>query len=46
MLFKMRYMLFSETFSEHHVYDPLPHIVKFHLENNGFEIIEMATIGK
>lgn len=30
---------------EHHVYVPLPHIVKFHLENNGFEIIEMATIG-
>lgn len=30
---------------EHHVYVPLPHIVKFHLENNGFEIIESATIG-
>lgn len=31
---------------EHHVYVPLPYIVKFHLENNGFEIIEQATIGK
>lgn len=30
---------------EHHVYVPLPHIVRFHLENNGFEIIEEATIG-
>lgn len=31
---------------EHHVYVPLPHIVQFHLENNGFEILEGATIGK
>jgi hypothetical protein len=31
---------------EHHVYVPLPHIVQFHLENNGFEVLEMATIGK
>ena len=31
---------------EHHVYVPLPHVVKFHLENNGFEILEEATIGK
>ena len=30
---------------EHHVYVPLPHIVKFHLENNGFEILEEATVG-
>lgn len=30
---------------EHHVYVPLPHVVQFHLENNGFEIIEVATIG-
>jgi len=30
---------------EHHVYVPLPHVVKFHLENNGFEILEQATIG-
>jgi hypothetical protein len=27
------------------VYVPLPHVVKFHLENNGFEILEVATIG-
>ncbi|WP_185963056.1 methyltransferase domain-containing protein [Flavobacterium gawalongense] len=31
---------------EHHVYVPLPHVVKFHLENNGFEILEVATIGR
>lgn len=31
---------------EHHVYVPLPHVVQFHLENNGFEVIEIATIGK
>ena len=31
---------------EHHVYVPLPHIVQFHLENNGFEILEIATLGK
>jgi hypothetical protein len=31
---------------EHHVYVPLPHIVQFHLENNGFEILEVATIGQ
>ena len=24
---------------------PLPHVVKFHLENNGFEILEEATVG-
>lgn len=31
---------------EHHVYVPLPHIVQFHLENNGFEMLEATTIGK
>lgn len=30
---------------EHHVYVPLPHVVRFHLENNGFEVLESATIG-
>lgn len=30
---------------EHHVFVPLPHIVRFHLENNGFEVLEIATIG-
>ena len=30
---------------EHHVYVPLPHVVRFHLENNGFEVLEFATIG-
>jgi hypothetical protein len=30
---------------EHHVYVHLPHLVKFHFENNGFEILEVATIG-
>lgn len=30
---------------EHHVFVPLPHVVKFYLENNGFEILEFATIG-
>ena len=47
MLFKNALYAFQEKhLIEHHVYVPLPHIVKFHLENNGFEIIEMATIGK
>lgn len=30
---------------EHHVFVPLPHVVKFYLENNGFEILEFSTIG-
>ncbi|MFK7058795.1 methyltransferase domain-containing protein [Flavobacterium oreochromis] len=30
---------------EHHVFVPLPHVVKFYLEKNGFEIIEEAVIG-
>lgn len=30
---------------EHHVFVPLPHIVKFYLKNNGFEIIEQAVVG-
>ncbi|MGO4821828.1 MULTISPECIES: class I SAM-dependent methyltransferase [unclassified Flavobacterium] len=47
MLFKNALYAFQDKhLVEHHVYVPLPHIVKFHLENNGFEIIEMATIGK
>ena len=31
---------------EHHVFVPLPHVVQFHLENNGFEVLEFATLGK
>jgi 2-polyprenyl-3-methyl-5-hydroxy-6-metoxy-1,4-benzoquinol methylase len=31
---------------EHHVFVPLPHIVEFHLENNGFFVLEKSTIGK
>lgn len=47
ILFKNALYAFQEKhIIEHHVYVPLPHIVKFHLENNGCEIIEMATIGK
>lgn len=47
ILFKNALYAFQEKhLVEHHVYVPMPHIVKFHLENNGFEIIEMATIGK
>lgn len=47
MLFKNNLYAFQEKhLVEHHVYVPLPHIVQFHLKNNGFEIIEMATIGK
>jgi len=30
---------------EHHVFVPLPHVVQFHLENNGFEVLEYSTIG-
>jgi 2-polyprenyl-3-methyl-5-hydroxy-6-metoxy-1,4-benzoquinol methylase len=47
MVFKNNLYAFQpKHLVEHHVYVPLPHIVKFHLENNGFEIIEMATLGK
>lgn len=47
LLFKNKMYAFQpKHLIEHHVYVPLPHIVKFHLENNGFEIIEIATIGK
>ena len=45
-LLKNKFYAFQEKhLSEHHVFVPLPHVVKFHLENNGFEIIEMATLG-
>jgi hypothetical protein len=40
------YAFQSKHLVEHHVYVPLPHVVQFHLENNGFEVLEMATIGK
>lgn len=40
------YAFQSKHLIEHHVYVPLPHIVQFHLENNGFEVLEMATLGK
>jgi len=30
---------------EHHVFVPLPHVVKYFLENNGFEILEQVTLG-
>jgi hypothetical protein len=47
MLFKNSLYTFQEKhLIEHHVYVPLPHIVKFHLENNGFEVIDMETIGE
>jgi hypothetical protein len=47
MLFKNSLYAFQEKhLIEHHVYVPLPHIVKFHLENNGFEVIDMETIGE
>ncbi len=47
MLFKNNLYAFQpKHLVEHHVFVPLPHIVQFHLENNGFKIIELATIGK
>jgi SAM-dependent methyltransferase len=46
LLFKHNLYAFQpKHLIEHHVYVPLPHVVKFHLENNGFEILEVATIG-
>ena len=46
LLFKNNLYAFQpKHLVEHHVYVPLPHVVKFHLENNGFEILEEATIG-
>lgn len=47
LLFKNNLYAFQpKHLIEHHVYVPLPHIVKFHLENSGFEVLEIATIGK
>lgn len=47
LLFKNNLFAFQpKHLIEHHVYVPLPHIVQFHLENNGFKVIETATIGK
>lgn len=50
---KLNLLLKNELFTfqpkhlvEHHVFVPLSHIVQFHLENNGFEVLEVATIGK
>jgi hypothetical protein len=39
------YAFQTKHLREHHVYVPLPHVVRFHLENNGFEVLESATIG-
>lgn len=45
-LFKNNLYAFQpKHLQEHHVYVPLPHVVQFHLENNGFQILESATIG-
>jgi len=45
-LLKNKLFAFQEKhLPEHHVYVPLPHVIKFHLENNGFELIEMASLG-
>lgn len=30
---------------EHHVFVPLPHVVKYFLESNGFQILEHVTLG-
>jgi SAM-dependent methyltransferase len=47
LLFKNNLYAFQpKHLIEHHVFVPLPHIVRFHLENNGFEVLEIATIGK
>jgi hypothetical protein len=45
-LFKNNLYAFQpKHLQEHHVYVPLPHVVQFHLENSGFQILESATIG-
>jgi hypothetical protein len=47
LLFKNNLYAFqNKHLGEHHVYVPLPHVVKFHLENNDFDVLEMSTIGK
>lgn len=47
LLFKNNLYAFQpKHLIEHHVYVPLPHVVRFHLENNSFEILEYATIGQ
>ena len=46
LLLKNRFYAFQEKhLLEHHVYIPLPHVVQFHMENIGFEIIEISTLG-
>lgn len=46
LLFKNNLYAFQpKHLLENHVYVPLPHVVQFHLENNGFKILEAATIG-
>lgn len=46
LLFKNNLYAFQpKHLEEHHVFVPLPHIVQYHLKNNGFEIIEHAIIG-
>lgn len=47
LLFKNNLFAFQpKHLVEHHVFVPLPHIVQFHLENNGFEVLEFATLGQ
>lgn len=47
MLFKNRLYAFQpKHLVEHHVNIPLPHIVQFFLEKNGFELLEYGVLGK
>jgi len=46
LLFKNNLYAFQpKHLAEHHVFVPLPHIVSFHLENQGFEVKEMSILG-
>tara|TARA_R100000935_G_C2838765_1_gene169769 strand:- start:590 stop:1261 length:672 start_codon:yes stop_codon:yes gene_type:complete len=46
-LFKNRFYAFQKKhLIEHHVFLPLPHVVKFYMKNYGFELIEYAVLGK
>lgn len=45
MVHSKLYGFHPKHLEEHHVFVPLPHIVRFHLENNGLEVLETGTIG-
>lgn len=47
LLFNNRFYAFqTKHLIEHHVYIPLPHVLEFHMNNQGFQLIEHVILGK